>query len=62
MGRQREAAWESLPAEWVPMPVLMPQRSQTLECVLLTLWAWGMEVAMLVELQAHSPQRQMLLL
>lgn len=44
------------------MPVLVRQRSQTSECVLLTLWAWGMEVAMLVELQAHSPQRQMLLL
>lgn len=36
------------------MPVLVPQRSETSECVLLTLWAWGMEVAMLVELQAHA--------
>lgn len=50
--RGRPLTQESLPAEGVPRqvkgPVLMPQRSPASECAFLTLWAWGMEVAMLV--------------
>lgn len=52
MGRQRKAAQESLPAEWVPRqvkgPVLMPRRSQISECAFLTLCAWDIQATTLV--------------